>query len=413
MYFVDTNRVAHRMYLTRGCIERVRAAERGRFIARLAILAREIIRDLKSELLPPHRAHIAENVIHWRCAKWTRSGEFFVRIGNGKAFLIILDHLWQSVPGRDHILAKTRQIHRECIALCFALDHPLCEHQTDTAALAKACHDTTRAPIIAQARHRSNQGITVWRKGERAVNNRLDASCFEHRKALVRERDTVFDLVVIIRQKLMAEVPRRAIDSPRSTRLFIKADTQTTPFLAQIALARRVHHMRVLATHLVDFRNIIGDNILMLHRVQWQINPSHFSHFARPKTACVDHMLCMDRAFISHNIPRAIGTLVGLDHLCMRLNRSATHARGFGVRMSRARRVEMPIKWVIKRAENAISIRHRRDFFDLFRANDFCLEPHVAMLCALREQHVKAFLIVRQRDAAHMVQTARHACKLF
>ena len=35
------------------------------------------------------------------------------------------------------------------------------------------------------------------------------------------------------------------------------------------------------------------------------------------------------------------------------------------------------------------------------------------MLCAFSEKHVKTFLIVSKRDAAHMVQSAGHARNLF
>ena len=42
-------------------------------------------------------------------------------------------------------------------------------------------------------------------------------------------------------------------------------------------------------------------------------------------------MLCMDGAFIGHDVPSAIAALGGLQHFAMGLNGSPRHPGGFGV----------------------------------------------------------------------------------
>ena len=67
----------------------------------------------------------------------------------------------------------------------------------------------------------------------------------------------------------MAKIPRRAIDRPWSTGLFIKTNAQATALLAQVAFTGGIHHMRMLTARIDDGSNLghfLSDNILMLHR---------------------------------------------------------------------------------------------------------------------------------------------------
>ena len=84
-------------------------------------------------------------------------------------------------------------------------------------------------------------------------------------------------------------------------------------------------------------------------------------------------MLCVHSAFICHQIPSAIGALRGGEDFAMGLNMRPSHSGGLSIGMGCARWVEMPIKRIIKPADDPLNIGHRGYFCDLVRADDLCL----------------------------------------
>ena len=268
MNLIDSNGLPNGFHLARSGFERVGAAE-GRCLVARFISGRKVVDHLEPVLCAPDCAHAIKDVIHRCGAERARSGEFFVRVGDRKAFLVILDHLGPCIARRDPV-AKPRTIHRESVALAFPLDHPLCEHQAHTAALAKASHDRAGGPVIAHPRHGANKRVAIGGKGKRSVDHGFDAHLGQRRKAAIGKGDGVLDLVEIIGQQLVPETPRRSVDRPRLAGLLIKPDAKPAPFLAQIAFACRVHDMRVFSSavdDLCDHRYFVGHDILVLHRV--------------------------------------------------------------------------------------------------------------------------------------------------
>ena len=211
----------------------------------------------------------------------------------------------------------------------------------------------------------------------------------------------------------MAEIPRRAVHRPRLTGFFIEADAQATAFLPQIAFAAGVHHMREFAARFQDvhdFGDVIGDQILVRHRQQRQVNPGHGANLARPKAACVHQMLGDDGALFGHHFPRAIGARVGLQDAVVQHDLGPAHPRGLGIGVGGARGVEVAVERVIQGADDAFQVHHAvGELVDLFRPEDLGIQPHIAVLGALGLELVEPRLIVGQRDAADMVQPAGHA----
>ena len=134
--------------------------------------------------------------------------------------------------------------------------------------------------------------------------------------------------------------------------------------------------------HINDHRDLFCHDILVLHRVQWEIDTGHCAHFTRPQAPSIYHMFRVDRALVRNHIPCAICTLVGFLNHRMRFNRRATHAGRFCIGMGGARGVQMPIKGIIKPTNDALNIGHRGDLLDLFGAHNFCFKPHKAVLGA-------------------------------
>ena len=114
------------------------------------------------------------------------------------------------------------------------------------------------------------------------MDDRFHPRFLKNREALVGKLDRVTDLIEIIRQKFMTEVPRGPVNRPGLTPLLIKTDTKPATLLTQITLTTRVHHVGMLDGALVNVRNVVRYNILMLHRMQRQVDACHGAHFSGP-----------------------------------------------------------------------------------------------------------------------------------
>ncbi len=85
--------------------------------------------------------------------------------------------------------------------------------------------------------------------------------------------------------------------------------------------------------HLFDQRYIIRHEVLVLHRMEGKIYAGHRADFARPQTTCVDYVLGVNCAFVSHYIPSAVRPLIGFTDHAMGFNCCAAHSGSLGVGM--------------------------------------------------------------------------------
>ena len=293
------------------------------------------------------------------------------------------------------------------------MDHPFRQRLAHAAALAEPGHDRAGRPVVAQARHRTDERVAVGGEGEGAVDDAFHARLLQRGEAGIGEGDAVLDLVQLIGQQFVAEIPGRAIDGPRLTRFFVKADAEAAPFLAQIAFAAGVHDMREFLAgfqDLHDLRHVIGDKVLVRHRQKRQVDARHRPHLARPEAACVDDMFGVDGPLFGHHVPGAVGARVGFQHAVVFDNLRAAHPGRLGIGLRGAGRVEMAVQRIVKRADDAVEVDLTvGEIADLFGAKHLCMQAHVAVLGAFGLQHLEPGLIVGQRDAADMVQPAIHA----
>ena len=86
--------------------------------------------------------------------------------------------------------------------------------------------------------------------------------------------------------------------------------------------------MCMFGVTLINFGNVVGDNILMLHRVKREINSCHCADLACPKPPSIDDVFSVYRALIRHHVPCTVGPLVGLVNHAMRFNCRPAHPCG-------------------------------------------------------------------------------------
>ena len=62
-------------------------------------------------------------------------------------------------------------------------------------------------------------------------------------------------------------------------------------FLAHVDLAVEIDDVQHLLGRRDDLGNVLGDEVLMLHRQHRQFEPGHAADFARPQAAGIDDVL--------------------------------------------------------------------------------------------------------------------------
>ena len=213
---IDANGFADGLHLACGGLEGVGAPEGGDLVSFFSF-GGKVVRDLHAVVVAPDRAHAIKDVVHRRGAEGPCGGKLLVRIGDGEAFLIVLDHLRAGIARGDPV-AIAGDIHGGGVALAFTLDHPLRQHQPDATALAEARHYRAGGPVVAHARHRTHQRVAIGGEGEGAVDHRFDTGLGQGREASVRKINALFDLVKVVGEQFVAKIPGRAIDRPGSSR---------------------------------------------------------------------------------------------------------------------------------------------------------------------------------------------------
>ncbi len=331
---IDADAGADGADLAAGGLEGVGARE-ARFLVSRFVPSREVVGHLEPELVAPDCAKIVKDVIHRSRPVRSGGGALFVGVADGEAFLIEFNDFRDGVARGDP-LAVAGDVEAGHVALCLAFDHPLRKGQADAAALGEAGHDGAGGPEVAQARDGADEGVAVGGEGEGAVDDALDAGALEHGEAVVGHFDAVGDLVEVVGQQLVAEIPGRSAERPGLAGLLVEADAEAAALLAEVGFSGAIKDMGEFGFAFVDLGDVVGHEILVGHRQEWQIDAGHGGDLASPEAGGVDDVLGVHGALACDHIPGAVGTGLQLLDLAVRLDLGAGHLGGTSVRMGRA-----------------------------------------------------------------------------
>ena len=353
------------------------------------------------------RAARLEAVVERRGLERPAGRQLLVREADREAPRVVLLHLGVGV-GLAGPVAEARDIHRPDIHAGVAVDHPVGEREADAAALAEAGHHAAGAPVTLQPAHRADQRIAVGREGERPVDDPLDARVLERREMLEADLERGRDAVDVGLQQLVAEGPGRRMLRPGLAGLLVGAHEHAAAFLAQVELAVEVdgvqHLLAGRAVDLGDLGHVLGDEVHVLHREHRMLAADHVAHLARPETACVDHMLGVDLAAVGDHAPGAVGVLDQLLDLGEALDVRAELARGLGVGLRGAGRVEMAVDHRFERTDEAGGVEQRHQLVRTLGGDDLGVDAEVAALGDRVLEPVEARFGGRQHHAAREVQ---------
>ena len=153
-----------------------------------------------------------------------------------------------------------------------------------------------------------------------------------------------------------------------------------------------------------DRRDRLGDEVVVLHRLNGERGARHLPHLARPQPAAVHDVLGMDRAARRDHVPRAVRPLVRLHHRGVREVLRAVDAGRLGEGVGRAGRIEIAVELVPERRVIVLRVDQRMALRHLPGRDELLVEPHVARLGALALQIIVPVPRRGEIEAAGVVQ---------
>jgi hypothetical protein len=109
----------------------------------------------------------------------------------------------------------------------------------------------------------------------------------------------------------------------------------------------------------LQLRQVLRDEVLVLHGEDRQFQADETADFARPEAARVDDVLGVDRALLGDHVPGAVGTLPGVDHPVLANDLGARKLRRLGVGVRDAVRIDVAFNRVVDRAEEVLLVQQR------------------------------------------------------
>ncbi len=261
-------------------------------------------------------------------------------------------------------------------------------------------HAPAGDPIVPKARNRADQRIAVRGEGEGAVDPFPDADILQHGKSLEADGEFGRDAVDVRRQQVHAEIPIGAFGLPMARIALVDAEQHAFAFLLQIGEALEVGDGGDLAIHRDDFRHVLRDQIMVLHRRDRQVDAYHVSHFARPQPRRVDHVLRRDRSLLRNDGPMPIRQWPQGQHAIAQDDLRAAFLGSARIGMGSTVRVHVAFVRVVESSLKVRDVDDRAQLLDLFGRHQTRFHFHGFVHGALGLQHLPPLWRRRQADAA-------------
>ena len=327
-----------------------------------------------------------------RCLGRATGRPVLVRIGDAKAPGVELTGFLEHI-GLAGVVAKTCHVECEGIAVRLACDHPGCERKTNTAALAKTRHHSAGRPVVRYAGHGTHKRVTVRRERERPVHDFADSCGVKGRKAGEPLLERPRQAIEVRRQQIgLPVVPRGTAHGPWRSGRLVHTEQDTAPLLAHVHLAIEVHDDRQLLGGVRELREVLGDQVVVLHRHQRQLDADHATDLASPESTGVDDVFGLDRALVGRYIPAATPGRREREHASVAVDFRAVQPCCLCECVRCARWVEVALHRVIDRAEHIASIHNRTKFADLGWAHEPRVEAERLVPRDIRPQQIPPLL---------------------
>ncbi len=196
------------------------------------------------------------------------------------------------------------------------------------------------------------------------------------------------DAVEIVGQKILAEIPRRLALRPWLAGLFVGADQHAAALLAHVDLALEIDDVELVDLRVDDAGDVLGDEVMVLHRQHRQFEPDHAADLARPEAAAIDDMLGDDIALVGDDVPASVGAAFQVD--------DAGEAIGVGD----APGIEMALDGIEHRADEVLLLDKRVHLGGFVDRDDLEIHAEIAPARLRHLQPVEPLLRAREVEAA-------------
>ena len=248
----------------------------------------EPVRPLEAELLAEAGALGFQPVVERRTAERPAGAIFLERPGHGVVLGVGLERAGAHPVRIEMVPAEAADVDRPEIVRRLALGDPFGEHHACAAPGCDAEGVEAGADIdAAHLRRLAEDEVPVGGEAFRPVDELLDACRLHGGHAARGELEQRLEMVEVVLEKLELEGLREALDCPRLGIWLVAAHHQPSDLLLPIGEAVRVAQRRQVRCHALD---CLGDEILVLHRYERNIDAGHAPDLARP-LAGTDHEL--------------------------------------------------------------------------------------------------------------------------
>ena len=359
---------------------------------------------LEAAVIAEDRVLCLQALVDGRGAQRTRRREFLVGEADAEAARVVLAHLGVGVGERGPI-AVARHVHAPDVGARVAVHHPLREREAHAAALAEARHHAASDPEVAQAAHRADQRVAIRREGKGAVHDLFDARLAELREVLETHLEAGRDAVKVIRQQVLAEVPGGFLGRPRHAGFLVGADQHAAALLAQVDLSFEIDAVELLFLAREE-GHVVGDEVLVFHGKDRQLDADHAADFARPQAAGIHHVFGVYGALFGDHIPCAVGALAQFRDAALSHDLGAADLSGLGIGVGDAVRVHMAFDRVVHGTGEMLLVHQRKKLLGLVDGDEFQFHAEVAAACLRHLQPVEALAGAGEHDAARDVHAA-------
>jgi hypothetical protein len=137
--------------------------------------------------------------------------------------------------------------------------------------------------------------------------------------------ELVGDAVGILLDKLEAVVPGRPVHVPVLVVALVDAEQHTLLLLPEIGEAFEVDDQRQFAVERRDLGDRLGDEVVVFHRRDRQVDTRHEADLLGPQAAGIDDMLGLDGALLGDHLPGSVGPMLERDDPVVLDNVDAAH----------------------------------------------------------------------------------------
>ena len=207
------------------------------------------------------------------------------------------------------------------------------------------------------------------------------------------------DALEVVRQQTLGEVPRGLARRPRHASALVGAEQHAAALLAGVDLALEVDAVQLLLLA-PEERNVLGDQVLVLHREDRQLEAHHATYFARPQPAGVHHVLGVHVAGFGDHIPGAVGARLQVHDARVADDLGTADLRRLGIGLGDAPGVDVTFDRIEQCADEVLLVHQREEPRRLLGRDELQLHAEVAAARLGHLQPVEALAGAGEHQAA-------------